>query len=76
TGPIACISFLAGPIALNIGTKRSPILAGLVGILLVLLSDIFSQNILPARYPVVVVTGLLGSPYLIYLVIKMNMMII
>ncbi|HGR9174390.1 TPA: FecCD family ABC transporter permease, partial [Streptococcus pneumoniae] len=27
TGPIACISFLAGPIALNIGKKRSPILA-------------------------------------------------
>lgn len=72
TGPIACISFLAGPIALNIGKKRSPILAGLVGILLVLLSDIFSQNILPARYPVGVVTGLLGSPYLIYLLIKMN----
>lgn len=72
TGPIACISFLAGPIALNIGNKRSPILAGLVGILLVLSSEIFSQNILPARYPVGVVTGLLGSPYLIYLLIKMN----
>lgn len=72
TGPIACISFLSGPIALNFSKKRSPVLSGMTGIILVLLADISAQNILPARYPAGVITGLLGSPYLLYLLIKMN----
>lgn len=72
TGPIACISFISGPIALALGKKKDPILTGLVGICLVLASDLLSTNFLPARYPVGVVTGLIGAPYLLYLIIKMN----
>lgn len=72
TGPIACISFISGPIALGLGKKKDPILTGLVGICLVLASDLLSTNFLPARYPVGVVTGLIGAPYLLYLIIKMN----
>ena len=35
-------------------------------------SDIIGQYALPSRYPVGVVTGILGAPYLIYLLIRIN----
>lgn len=72
SGPIAFVAFLSGPIAKRIaGTGRSPLLAAaLVGALLVLLGDYAGQHLLPGRYPVGVVTGALGAPYLIYLIIR------
>lgn len=72
TGPIACVSFLAGPISMQLVKRRSSLSAGLLGVLLVLSADFISQNFLPARYPVGVVTGILGAPYLLYLIFKMN----
>lgn len=72
TGPIAFVSFLAGPIAARItGSGRSLLIpAGLVGAALVLLGDYAGQFLLPGRYPVGVVTGVLGAPYLLYLIIR------
>ncbi|MBS4220743.1 iron chelate uptake ABC transporter family permease subunit [Bacillus sp. FJAT-49711] len=74
TGPIAFISFLAGPIANRIvGVSASNILpAGLVGANLVLFADLIGQFAFEYRFPVGVITGLLGAPYLIYLLIRMN----
>ncbi len=74
TGPIAFVAFLAGPIATGIFGRRSSILlpAGLVGALLVLIGDFVGQFLLPGRYPVGVVTGALGAPYLITLIIRNN----
>lgn len=74
TGPIAFISFLAGPIAKRlVGAGFSSLIpAGLVGIILVLASDLIGQFAFVARYPVGVITGILGAPYLIYLLIRMN----
>lgn len=72
TGPIACVSFLAGPIALGILKIKSPIFSGAIGSLLVLMSEWLALHWLPVRYPVGVVTGLLGAPYLIYLLFQMN----
>ncbi|MBO9627631.1 MAG: iron chelate uptake ABC transporter family permease subunit, partial [Microbacterium sp.] len=46
--------------------------SGLVGVLLVLGGDLIGQFALGARYPVGVVTGVLGAPYLIYLLIRTN----
>ena len=71
-GPIAFVAFLSGPIAKRIaGPGRSPLLAAaLIGALLVLLGDYAGQHLLPGRYPVGVVTGALGAPYLIYLIIR------
>lgn len=43
--------------------------SGLVGMMLVILADFVAQNFLPSRYPVGVVTGLLGAPYLLYMLI-------
>ena len=72
TGPIAFVSFLAGPIAVRIVGPRASLLlpSALVGALLVLASDYVGQFLLPGRYPVGVVTGALGAPYLIYLIVR------
>jgi iron complex transport system permease protein len=71
-GPIAFVSFLAGPIAVRIlGPVGSPVLpAGLVGALLVLVADFCAQFAFGTRLPVGVVTGVLGAPYLVYLLIR------
>lgn len=74
TGPIAFVAFLSGPIAARlVGPSGSLMLpAALVGALLVLVADFTGQFLLGARYPVGVVTGVLGAPYLIYLIIRTN----
>lgn len=74
TGPIAFVAFLAGPIAARItGPHGSPLVpAALVGALLVLVADLGGQFAFGTRYPVGVVTGALGAPYLIYLIIRTN----
>jgi iron complex transport system permease protein len=74
TGPIAFVAFLSGPIAARIiGNSGSLLLpAALVGAVLVLMGDYVGQFLLTSRYPVGVVTGALGAPYLIYLIIRVN----
>lgn len=74
TGPIAFVSFLSGPIAARVVGQGRPLLipAALVGAALVLFADFSGQFLLPARYPVGIVTGVLGAPYLIYLIIRSN----
>jgi iron complex transport system permease protein len=73
-GPIAFVSFLAGPIAARIVGPNGSLLipAALVGALLVLLADLVGQFALGTRFPVGVVTGVLGAPYLIYLIVRTN----
>ncbi|MEE1929817.1 iron chelate uptake ABC transporter family permease subunit [Streptomyces sp. TRM 70351] len=73
-GPIAFVAFLAGPIAARITGPGGSLLvpAGLVGALLVLVADFTGQFALGMRYPVGVVTGVLGAPYLVYLIIRTN----
>ncbi|KAB2698119.1 iron ABC transporter permease [Ochrobactrum sp. Kaboul] len=74
TGPISFVAFLSGPIAARIiGNKGSLLIpAALVGATLVLVGDYCGQFLLPSRYPVGVVTGALGAPYLIFLIIRVN----
>jgi iron complex transport system permease protein len=74
TGPIAFVSFLAGPIAKRIvGIGFSSIIpAGLVGANLVLAADLIGQFAFEVRFPVGIITGILGAPYLIFLLIRMN----
>lgn len=74
TGPISSIAFLSGPIATRTCGKRqtNTVSAGLVGACIVLAADFVGQNILPSRYPVGVITGILGAPYLLYLLININ----
>lgn len=74
TGPIAFVAFLSGPIAARIVGRNGSLLlpAALVGALLVLVGDFVGQFALGLRYPVGVVTGALGAPYLIYLIVRSN----
>lgn len=74
SGPIASISFLSGPIARRLcsSNQTNIISSGLIGAILVLASDFIGQFLLPTRYPVGIITGLLGAPYLVYLLIKQN----
>jgi iron complex transport system permease protein len=74
TGPIAFVAFLSGPIAARVvGNNGSLLLpSALIGATLVLIGDYCGQFLLPSRYPVGVVTGALGAPYLIYLIVRVN----
>ncbi|WP_207100774.1 FecCD family ABC transporter permease [Paracoccus shandongensis] len=74
TGPVAFVAFLSGPIAARILGPNGSVLvpAGLVGAALVLGGDYIGQFLLPARFPVGVVTGALGAPYLIWLIVRVN----
>ena len=73
-GPIAFIAFMAGPIAARmVGPGGSLVLpAGLVGALLVLVADLIGQNAFDHRYPVGVITGVIGAPYLLILLVRIN----
>ena len=71
TGPIAFVAFLSGPISKRISKSSSNILpSALVGAILVLLCDLIGQFAFETKFPVGVITGVIGAPYLIYLLIK------
>ncbi|MDT0300512.1 iron chelate uptake ABC transporter family permease subunit [Streptomonospora sp. DSM 45055] len=74
TGPIAFAAFLSGPIAARVLGPNGSLLApsALVGALLVLVADLCGQFAFGTRYPVGVVTGVLGAPYLVYLIVRTN----
>ncbi|EGD56394.1 FecCD family ABC transporter permease [Gordonia neofelifaecis] len=73
-GPISFVAFMSGPIAARlVGPGPSPLVpSALVGAALVLAADLIGQYALPHRYPVGVVTGVLGAPFLIYLLVRVN----
>ncbi|SOC56551.1 FecCD family ABC transporter permease [Ornithinimicrobium cerasi] len=73
-GPIAFVAFLAGPIAARIVGPGTSLMvpAALVGAVLVLGADLVGQHAAGNRYPVGVVTGVLGAPYLVHLLIRTN----
>ena len=68
-GPIAFVAFLSGPIARRLLAGRHSLLAaGLVGAVIVVLADYLAAYALPSsNFPVGVVTGLAGAPFLLWL---------
>lgn len=74
SGPIAFVAFLSGPIAARLLRRGGSLLlsAALTGAALVLMADFAGQILLPARYPVGIVTGVLGAPYLLALILRDN----
>lgn len=72
SGPIAFVSFLAGPIARHLtGPSRPNLLqAGLCGSCIVLLADIVAQHIPPTQLPVGIITSVIGGPMLMLLMIR------
>ncbi|MBT0994389.1 iron chelate uptake ABC transporter family permease subunit [Cellulomonas sp. DKR-3] len=73
-GPIAFVAFLSGPIAHRLvrGTGSLLVPAALVGAVLVVGGDLVGQQLLVTRFPVGVVTGVLGAPYLLWLLARTN----
>ncbi|MCO8273608.1 iron chelate uptake ABC transporter family permease subunit [Actinoplanes sp. TRM 88003] len=74
-GPIAFVAFMSGPIAARLVGGGRPVLiqAALVGALLVLVSDFIGSHLLgPRQFPVGVVTGVIGAPYLLWLLATAN----
>ncbi|WP_259390606.1 iron chelate uptake ABC transporter family permease subunit [Actinomyces sp. 2119] len=75
TGPIAFVSFLAGPVAARLVGRTSRILlvpAALTGAAIVLGGDLVGRYLMPTVLPVGVVTGLVGAPYLILQLFRTN----
>lgn len=73
-GPVAFVAFVAAPIARRL--VRAPLAlvpAAFVGALLVLLSDIVGRRAFaPTELPVGVITGIVGAPYLLWLLARAN----
>jgi iron complex transport system permease protein len=74
TGPLAFVSFLAGPISRGIAGSGKPSLltAGLTGATLTLAADLVGQFAFGTRYPAGVITGMLGAPYLLFSLIHLG----
>ncbi|MEZ0492230.1 FecCD family ABC transporter permease [Kineococcus sp. TBRC 1896] len=74
TGPIAFVAFLSGPIAARVVGPGGSLLVPsmLTGALLTLAADLAGQFLFGTRYPVGVITGALGAPFLIYLLVRTN----
>lgn len=68
-GPVAFVSFLAGPIARALNSGRTTLVgAGLVGATIVVGADYVADYLLAdINFPVGVVTGALGAPFLLWL---------
>lgn len=74
TGSIAFVSLLAGPIAIKLtgSSSANAFSAALVGAILVLAGDIIAQFAFTTRFPVGVITGMIGAPYMLILLIYAN----
>ncbi|RAY16068.1 iron ABC transporter permease [Actinomadura craniellae] len=73
-GPIAFVALVAPQVALRLaGTAGPPLLtSALTGALIVSASDLFAQRFFDSDLPVGVVTGVLGAPFLLWLLARTN----
>jgi iron complex transport system permease protein len=71
-GPIAFVSFLAGPIARALNGGRATVLgAALAGAVIVVSADYVADYLVPdTNLPVGVVTGAVGAPFLLWLLAR------
>ncbi|MEI5582668.1 MULTISPECIES: FecCD family ABC transporter permease [unclassified Agromyces] len=75
TGPIAFVALVAAPVARAlVGNGRAALAASaLVGAAIVLVADLVAQHALgDVAVPVGIVTGLIGAPYLLWLIARGN----
>ncbi|GAB2635893.1 FecCD family ABC transporter permease [Kribbella swartbergensis] len=74
-GPIGFVAFVAPPIARRLTRSPGPamIASALIGALVVALSDLIAQHAFgDTQLPVGVVTGVVGAPYLMFLLARAN----
>lgn len=72
TGPISFVAFLAGPIALRLVRRDAalPLASALLGAIIVLAGDAVAQHLFPLALPVGVITGAIGAPFLLWLLMR------
>lgn len=76
-GPVAFVAFLAGPIARRVIGRPSLPASAFTGASIVLAADYFAYNVAPlvlagTVLPVGVITGALGAPFLLWLLVTSN----
>lgn len=73
-GPVAFVALLSGPIARRLCRAPGAALgaSALVGALVVLVSDYLGQHLLGIPFPVGVVTGVIGAPFLLWILATSN----
>jgi iron complex transport system permease protein len=73
-GPIMFVALIAGPIARRLfGAAPGGLLAaGFAGAVIVLSADLVAQHVMPVGLPTGVISGAVGAPYLIWLLITVN----
>ncbi|MFE4059559.1 FecCD family ABC transporter permease [Streptomyces sp. NPDC059096] len=74
-GPVSFVAFVSAPIARRLLPRRGAALlpAALTGALIVLVADFAAQHLLSStQFPVGVVTGVIGAPYLLWLLARAN----
>jgi iron complex transport system permease protein len=74
-GPITFVALVAAPISRRLVGTGAPVLvsSALVGALVVVASDMIAQFAVPGvSFPVGVVTGIVGAPYLLWLLTRTN----
>lgn len=73
-GPVAFVAFVAAPIARRlVDAPLTLVPAALVGAVLVLGADLVGRRIFaPTELPVGIITGIVGAPYLLWLLARAN----
>lgn len=73
-GPVAFVAFVAAPIARRLVSAPVTLVpAALTGALLVLAADLVARTAFsPTELPVGIITGLVGAPYLLWLLARAN----
>jgi iron complex transport system permease protein len=73
-GPIEFVALLAAPIARRlVGSPTALLASALVGAVLVVGADLVARELVPSTsLPVGVVTGIIGAPYLLWLLARSN----
>jgi iron complex transport system permease protein len=74
-GPLMFVALIAGPVAVRlVGPASSAGIgaAALMGAIIVLGADLVAQHALPVMLPTGVVTGAVGAPYLVWLLVTTN----
>lgn len=73
-GPIMFVALIAAPIAQRLVGRGAGCVAaaGCVGAIITLGADLVSHQVLPVDLPTGVITGLIGAPYLIWLLVTVN----
>ncbi|HEX2127601.1 MAG TPA: iron chelate uptake ABC transporter family permease subunit [Solirubrobacterales bacterium] len=73
-GPVAFVALVAGPVAQRLagGARWGLVAAALFGACLMLAADLVARDLLPTPLPTGVVTGVVGAPYLLWVLTTSN----